>query len=307
MPRELDAEELEKAGHKKRKKGPPVAVFAGSGVADGKANDAKVATWTYQWGFITEPVLKRILNVTYSVSARYCISEKKDKKTGEIKYAGKGVLQKVATRPGLCTPYVLTGHGLNIARKNWTGENLGYPWPKSRLPMQQLNHDEMSQILALSLIGDGGELQAEREYKDGKPGALPDFIISRPGGVIEWHETEINGKDEPDKIKLTFQIQERVEAFRRGEFTKLIWHFDKEGDRKAMIKQMANDSLPYISRENHKYSQDINTKGLNPSDLAAVSEYKLIDQELSIFDKKLEEIRDKRNAAALAKFEAMHL
>mgnify|MGYP003376833376 CR=1 FL=1 len=300
MPHELTAEELSKARHEKLKK---VAIFSGTGVEKGRENDAKVAEWTYRWGFVTEQVLKRLLNVTYPVTARYSVSSKTDKKTGEIKYSGKGLLEKVTTPPGFCSPYVLTEHGLNIARKNWTGNNLSYPWPKSRLKRQELNHDEMSQCVALASIGNG-TLQAEREYKDGKKGAVPDFIITRQDKTVEWHETEINGKD---GNRLIFQIQERIEALKRGEFTRLIWHFDKEADRKTVIKEMGKDCLPYIARDNYHYTQDVNQEGLSPAALDVVSEYRLIDKELNDFDSELEISRKIKNDMALHKFEAMHL
>lgn len=200
----------------------------------GKANADKLLLWVFRWGWTTEPVMQKLLNV-------------KRRPGGD--FVRRGLLNKVAPPTGHHHPvFILDSSSLTRAQDLYEAETnsaLPYPYPRNSIPFAALaEHQEFAQLIALDELADDELLTVERELRVGEPGALPDFQISN-GLATRWYEIELTPKY---RERLLLQMWDREQARRDEHFAEIHWWCRTAGIARNIAAILSQPNLPHVKR-----------------------------------------------------------
>lgn len=254
----------------------------------GKANLDKVLLWTYKWGWVTELVLQKLLNVTRRPGAYWC---------------KRGILTKIEPPAGHVVAYVIKpgphlSRALELYEEDSDGLALPYPYPRTSIPFAALGeHNEKSQLIALDELRDGEHLTTEREMRDGSAAALPDFAITDNNGLfVHWHEVELTAKYHE---RLLFQLEERETARKAGRFDKLVWWCRTPGIARNLRKILSQKALPKVKKRADGRIVKYATDRWNPAELAEATEINVIGQPKGVIPEGGQRLLEESEAARI--------
>ena len=251
----------------------------------GRQNAERVLIWTWQWGWVFDDVLQKLLNV---------------KRRPACGFVQRGILHKVPAPMGYKPAYVITQNKIVVAQVAYDNSvqdpllnpfdrakqpsQMHYPWPRTDVPFRtEGEHSRHAQIIALNeLARRPGLLTTERELSakavNGR-GGLPDFVISRRGDTnglqIEWHEVELTGKKKGADIAGQLYLRELARS--QKQFTMIYWHCATYGialNIKAALSQKRIGQV--IRAPSGKWIFDPTKPQWDPSKLLAASAFLVI-------------------------------
>lgn len=244
-----------------------IKALARTAKATGEQNKNRVLLWIYRWGWTTDTVLQKLLNV--------------QRRPG-CELVKRGILMRIDPPRGHKPAFIIApGPALTRAQDLYEeatgGYAIPYAYPRTSIPFAALGeHNEIAQLIALDMLADDSldilDLISERELRGGEQSAVPDFKISALDEYVTWHEIELHAKY---KERLLLQLQEREEARRLSSFLKIVWWCRTAGIARNLAAALNADELPRVGkRPDGRIARCGGT--WSPRKLAAVTEINLI-------------------------------